>query len=94
VAVNGHGGEVMGETAYPSVGEVPVPVDVVDVSRPAEEAPGIPEETAAIGAKVLGLQRGIVSEEAWRIAAEHGMVFVENMCMGATHAIFGIPPKT
>lgn len=93
VPVNDHGGEVLGEAAYKSLLDVDVPVDVVDVFRPPKEAPRIAEEAAAIGAKVLWLQRGIVSEEARRIAEEHGLIFIENLCMGATHALLGIEPK-
>jgi predicted CoA-binding protein len=93
VPINAHGGEILGETAYTSLLDVEIPVDVVDVFRPPAEAPRIAEEAASIGAKVLWLQRGIVSDEARRIAEEHGLVFVENICMGATHAILGITPR-
>jgi predicted CoA-binding protein len=42
--------------------------DVVDMFRPAEEAPEIHREALAIGAKVLWLQLGIESEEVMRLA--------------------------
>lgn len=93
VPVNGHGGEVLGEPAFMSLLEIEIPVDVVDVFRPPEEAPSIAEEAAAIGAKVLWLQKGIVSEEARRIAADHGLIFVEDICMAVTHALLGIAPR-
>jgi predicted CoA-binding protein len=93
VPVNGHGGEALGQPAYRSLLDVDIPVDVVDVFRPPEEAPRIAEEAAVIGAKVLWLQRGIVSDEARRITEDHGLVFVENICMAATHALLGIAPR-
>ncbi len=93
VPVNGRGGEVLGEPAFRSLLEVDIPVDVVDVFRPPEDVPLIAEETAAIGAKVLWLQMGIVSEEARQIAADHGLIFVEDICMAVTHALLEIAPR-
>jgi predicted CoA-binding protein len=90
VPVSPKGGEIFGERVYTSVSEIDVPVDVVDVFRPAEEAPGIAREAAAIGAKVLWLQTGVVSEEAARIASEAGMKVVMDRCMGATHSMLGL----
>ncbi len=58
VPVNPRGGELLGERAYRSLTEIDVPVDVVDVFRPAEEAPDIARQAVAIGAKVLWLQEG------------------------------------
>jgi predicted CoA-binding protein len=73
--------------------EVDIPVDVVDVFRPPKEVPSIAEEAAAIGAKVLWLQMGIVSDEARQIAADHRLIFVENICMAVTHALLEIAPR-
>ncbi len=93
VPVNGHGGEVLGEPAYRSLLDVEIPIDVVDVFRPPKEVPQIAEEAAQIGAKVLWLQKGIVSDEARRIAADHGLIFVEDICMAVTHALLEIEPR-
>lgn len=90
VPVNPRGGEILGERAHRSLAEVDVPVDVVDVFRPADEAPGIARQAAAVGAAVLWLQEGIVSEEAARIAREAGVVPVMGICMGATAGRLGV----
>jgi uncharacterized protein len=90
--VNPHGGELLGEPVARSLAEVDGPVDVVDVFRPAEEAPGIAREAVAIGAKVLWLQLGIESEEARRLAEAAGLTVVMDRCMGATHAELGLGP--
>lgn len=92
VPVNPRGGEILGERAYPSLTEVDVPVDVVEVFRPSEETPAIAREAVSIGAKVLWLQAGIESEEAERIAQEGGLTSVMNMCMGVTHRRLGLGP--
>ena len=90
--VNPRGGELLGEAVASSLAEVDRPVDVVDVFRPAEEAPGIAREAIAIGAKVLWLQLGIESEEAKRLAEAAGLTVIMNRCMGETHGELGLGP--
>jgi uncharacterized protein len=90
--VNPHGGELFGELVFRSLAEIDVPVDVVEVFRPAQEAPEIARQAVAIGAKVLWLQLGIVSEEARQIAEAAGLTVVMNRCMGATHGLLSLGP--
>ena len=90
--VNPRGGELFGEHVFRSLAEIDVPVDVVEVFRPAEEAPEIARQAMTIGAKVLWLQVGIVSEEARQIAEAAGLIVVMNRCMGATHGLLGLGP--
>jgi predicted CoA-binding protein len=90
--VNPRGDELFGEQVFRSLGEINVPVDVVEVFCPTPEAPEIARQAIAIGAKVLWLQLGIVSEEARRIAEAAGLTVVMNRCMGATHALLGLGP--
>jgi uncharacterized protein len=88
--VNPSGGSVLGEPVARSLAEVDGPVDVVDVFRPAEEAPKLARQAIDIGAKVLWLQEGIESQEAKRIAEAAGLTVVMNRCMGETHAELGL----
>ncbi len=90
--VNPRGGELFGGRVFRSLAEIDVPVDVVDVFRPAQEAPEIARQAIAIGTKVLWLQMGIVSEEARRIAEAAGLTVVMNRCMGDTHMLLGLGP--
>ena len=92
VPVTPHAAELLGERAYASLADVPGEIDVVEVFRPAEEAPGIAREAVAQGAKALWLQQGIVSDEARRIAEEGGLDYVEDQCMAVARARFGIRP--
>jgi predicted CoA-binding protein len=86
VPVNPKETEVLGERAYPSLRDIPddVQIDVVDVFRRAEETPPIARDAVAIGAKVLWLQEGIVSDEAYRIASEAGLDVIMGVCIRAT----------
>jgi len=94
IPVNPRETEILGERSYPSLVDVPERIDIVDVFRRAEDAPGIADEAATIGAKVLWLQSGITSEEAAGRAAKGGLVTVMDTCIGATHSLLRIPKKT
>jgi len=76
--------EILGRKAYASLADIPVPVDIVDVFRPADEAEGIARQAVAIGAKTLWLQLGIASAEARAVAEGAGIRYVEDTCIGAT----------
>jgi uncharacterized protein len=82
IPVNPTVDELFGEKAYPTLADIPEPVDVVDVFRPAEDAPAIARDAVAIGAKALWLQLGIRSNEAREIATDGGLDYVEDTCMG------------
>ena len=92
VPVNPRGGELLGEPVVRSLAEVDGPVDVVEVFRPAAEAPRIAREAVEVGAKVLWLQLGIESQEARRVAEAAGLTVVMDRCMGATHGELGLGP--
>ena len=83
VPVNPNETEVLGEPAYGSLLEIPrdLVVDVVDVFRRASETPEVARQAVAIGAKVLWLQEGIVSEEAAAIASAGGIEVIMGVCI-------------
>ena len=81
VPVNPKAETILGEKAYASLADVAEPVDVVEVFRPAEEAPEIARQAVAMGARALWLQQGIESDEARKIAEEAGLDFVQDRCM-------------
>ena len=82
--------EVLGEKCYPSLRDVPEPIDVVDIFRKPDDVPPIVEEAIAIKAKVLWLQIGVIHEAAARRAREAGLDVVMDRCMKIEHArLFG-----
>jgi predicted CoA-binding protein len=84
---------LFGERVYRSLEDVPERVDVVEVFRPAAEAPEIAREAVGIGARALWLQLGIKSEEARRIAEAAGLDYVEHHCMGVERARYQIDKR-
>ena len=77
--------EVLGEPCYPSLREIPFPVDLVNVFRSPEFVPEIVEDTIAIGAKYLWLQEGVVHPEAIAHAEANGIVVVADLCLYKEH---------
>ncbi|AOK88896.1 CoA-binding protein [Paenibacillus sp. SEL1] len=75
------GQTILGETCYASLAEVPEPVELVNVFRRSEYCAEVAREAAAIGAKILWLQQGIISQEAADIAQEHGMTVIMDRCI-------------
>jgi uncharacterized protein len=88
--VNPREDEILGEKVYRSLGEIGLPVDVVDVFRPPEEAEQVARDAVALGAGVLWFQPGTDSEAAVGLAAEAGLTVVAGRCMGETHGELGL----
>ncbi|MEU7618067.1 CoA-binding protein [Micromonospora rifamycinica] len=92
IPVNPAVDELFGERAYASLADIPHPVDLVDVFRPAGDAVEVVRQAAAVGAPAVWLQLGIVSAEARRIAEEAGMDYVEDRCLIVERAAAGLTP--
>jgi predicted CoA-binding protein len=86
VPVNPRETEVLGETSYPSLSDVPVHIDIVDVFRQPDAVPAIAEEAVAIGADALWLQFGVISPEGAEIARRGGLTVVMDRCLKIEHA--------
>lgn len=93
IPVNPRETEVLGVRAVASLADIGRPVDIVDVFRRAEDAPEVADQAVAIGARVLWLQLGVVSDDAAARAAAGGLVVVMDACLGATHHRLGIAAK-
>jgi predicted CoA-binding protein len=88
------GQEILGHRVYADLAEAaeghPRPIEIVDVFRPADEAPAIAEQAVSIGARVLWLQLGVVNERAAEIAQAAGLDVVMDRCCKIEHArMFG-----
>lgn len=81
---------ILGRATYPSLSDVPEPVDIVDVFRRPAETPPIAEEAVKVHAKAFWLQEGIANDEAAFIAASGGLAVVMNACIGKTVHRLGI----
>ena len=86
VPVNPREPEILSVKSYPSLKDIPFPIDVVDVFRRPDAVPEIARDAVAIGAKALWLQFGVISLEGARIAESAGLAVVMDRCMKVEHA--------
>ncbi|HUF38372.1 MAG TPA: CoA-binding protein [Anaerolineales bacterium] len=85
IPVNPRIDTILGEKSYPDLRSVPEPIDIVQIFRPGEEAPGIVEDAIAVGAKTIWMQEGVVSNTASERAREAGLDVVMDTCMRVAH---------
>src|SRR5258706_8531148 len=86
IPVNPGHKEILGEKSYPSLTEIPEPIDVVDIFRRPEAVPEIVDQAIQKKAKAIWMQEGIVHNQAAEKARQAGMIVVMNKCMLKEHA--------
>ena len=86
IPVNPRETQILGERCYPSLLDVPEPVDIVNVFRAPDALPGIARDAVAIHAKALWCQFGVINEEGARIAEDGGVPVIMDRCLKIEHA--------
>ena len=86
--VNPRATEILGHPVYPSLADLPVVPDLVDVFRRHEDLPNVLDETLAVGARTLWLQLGSWHEDVGRKAEAAGLNVVMDRCIKIEHARF------
>lgn len=84
-AVNPTIQEVDGQPVYPSLAEVPEPIDIVDVFRRSEFLDEVMDQAIAVGAKAVWAQLGVFDEAAGRKAEAAGLEVVMDRCIMVDH---------
>jgi len=78
------GKNILGQRVYASLKEVPAPVDMVDIFRASESAPGIVkeglEERDRLGLKTIWMQLGVINEDAAEMARAAGLAVIMDRC--------------
>ena len=75
------GETINGEVVVKDLEDINIPIDIVDVFRPSNEAPGIAKKAAKIGSKVLWLQYGLHSDEAEKISSHYKIQYISDKCI-------------
>ena len=90
VPVNPRYAEVLGETCYASVTDIPFAIDMVDVFRRSDDVLPIAQQAVAKGARCLWQQIGVKNLEADALAQKAGLDSVMDRCVKIEHArLFG-----
>ena len=79
--VNPSVSEVLGERSYPSLRDLPEPVDLVDVFRESSHVAAIVDDCIALNLPALWLQDGVIDEAAALRAQASGLTVVMNRCI-------------
>jgi len=90
IPVNPSADVILGEKCYKSLLDTPETIEIVDIFRPAEDAPPIVDQAIELKKKlgnprVIWMQLGIVNEEAAKRARDAGLTVVMNKCMMIEH---------
>jgi uncharacterized protein len=86
IPVNPREREVLGQRSVETLAQIDAPVDIVDVFREPSVVPQIAAEAAAIGAKALWLQFGVIHEDGAAQARAAGLDVVMDLCLKIEHA--------
>ncbi|HRD49350.1 MAG TPA: CoA-binding protein [Candidatus Contendobacter sp.] len=81
IPVNPAVAEVLGERSYPSLRDLPEPVDLVDVFRASSHVAAIVEDCIALKFPALWLQDGVIDQAAALRAQAAGLTVVMNRCI-------------
>jgi predicted CoA-binding protein len=86
IPVNPRETEILGETSYPTLRDVPEPIDIVNVFRAPDALPEVARDAVAIGAGTMWCQFGVINDEGNRIAEDGGVTVVVDRCLKIEHA--------
>ena len=73
--------EVLGKPCYPTLADIPVNIDLVDIFRKVSDIPGVVDEAIAIGAKSIWMQLALRDEESAQKAVDAGLDVVMDLCI-------------
>jgi uncharacterized protein len=85
IPVNPNEQQVLGETSYATLDDVPGSVDIVDIFRRPEYVPEIVEAAIRKGARAIWMQEGVIHERAAERARQAGLEVVMDRCILKEH---------
>ena len=81
--------EILGETVYRQIADIPGEIDLVNVFRRSASVPPHVADILAKKPKAVWLQSGIRNDEAARTFAENGIKVVQDACLMVEHRALG-----
>ena len=77
--------QVLGEKSYPSLDDVPEPIEIVDIFRRSGFVPDIVEAAIRRKARVIWMQEGVIHEAAAERARSAGLEVIMDLCILQEH---------
>ena len=72
---------VLGKPCYPSLKDIPVAIDMVDIFRKVSDIPAVVDEAIEIGAQSIWIQLGLVDDASVARAVDTGLDVVMDLCI-------------
>ena len=72
---------VLGKPCYPSLRDIPVDIDMVDIFRKVSDIPAVVDEAIEIGASSIWIQLGLVDDTSAARAVDSGLDVVMDLCI-------------
>jgi predicted CoA-binding protein len=85
VPVNPGQKEILGQTCYKNLEEIPYPVDVADLFVNPTRVPAVVDQAIHKGIGVIWMQLGVIHNEAAQKAREAGATVVMDKCIKQEH---------
>lgn len=85
IPVNPGHAEILGQTAYKRLEDIPEPVEIVNIFRRSDQVGPVVDSAIAIGAKVVWMQEGVENDEAAGKARAAGLEVVMDRCILKEH---------
>jgi predicted CoA-binding protein len=85
VPVNPNHDVILGQKVYRTLSDIPLPVDLVDVFRPAGDCEALVEEAIRINARGFWQQLRIINLKAAERALAAGLISVVDLCVKMEH---------
>jgi len=87
VPVNPNASTVLGEIAYPSIRDIPFPIDIINIFRNSAALVPVVEEAILTSAPVIWAQQGVYDEAAADLAQKHNKVIVMDSCIAVMQSL-------
>ena len=90
IPVNPEITNALGETAYPTLLDVPEKIDIVDIFRRSENVPPVVDQAIQLKVRAIWMQEGVVHDQAAEKARRAGIFVIMDRCLLKEHrARFG-----
>jgi predicted CoA-binding protein len=87
VPVNPTISESLGEKSYPSLREVPVKIDIVNIFRRSEYADAIVDQAIELKVPAVWMQEGVINQMAAEKAEKAGIFVAMDLCILKEHRV-------